>query len=50
MKHCGVYHAVPFHPIVHEDEMDSGINMLRAWYILGLTILCQPIPWYIRTG
>ena len=34
-----------YHPILlyFEDGMDSGICMLDAWYILGRTMLCQPV-------
>ena len=35
----GMYHDVPFSPMVHEDRMDSKISMLRFWYTVGCTVL-----------
>ena len=48
--HNGTYQAVPSHPMVHEDRMDSGISMLESRCFVGRTILYQPVLWYIRTG
>ena len=47
LETCVVCHSVPTHPVLHEDGKDSGINMLEAWcwYLVGRTILYQPIPW-----
>ena len=30
--------------------MDSSISMLGARYLVGRTMLYQPVPWYIRMG
>ena len=29
LVHCGIYYAVPCHPMVHEDGIDSGTDMLE---------------------
>ena len=45
MVHSGMYHAVPFYPMVHEDGMDSGIIMLRVSYTVGCTMLYHSVPY-----
>ena len=35
--------------MVREDEI-GRIHMLGAWYIMGHTVLCQPVPWYMKNG
>ena len=39
LVHSGIYHAVPSYPMVHEDRINSEINMLRVWYTVGCTVL-----------